>query len=273
MPENLQTPSSPDHATFQPLAVNSLTTGYKTRNNLKRVSCNLSARVPPGRLTCLLGPNGAGKSTLLKTMAGFLNPLAGTVLVGETPLQEIPPGKLAATVGVVLTDRPDLPNTTVGQLAALGRSPHTGFWGRLSHVDSQAVGKALELAGISHLAERPLNSLSDGERQKAMIAKVLAQDTPIVLLDEPTAFLDYPSKIEIMRILRSLARGWGKTVFLSTHDLEIALQVADNLWLLDSRLGLSDGSPEELSRNGTVAKYFDRPGVVFQPSGRSFKII
>lgn len=162
---------------------------------------------------------------------------------------------------------------TVEQLVAMGRSPYTGFWGRLGNEDRRAVEEAISLVHIESLCGRPVASLSDGERQKVMIAKALAQQTPVIFLDEPTAFLDFPSKVEIMCLLRSLARIKETTVFISTHDLEIALQIADSVWLLDREYGLKTGTPRGLADDGSLGVYFDREGVRYDPATGHFRIL
>lgn len=189
-----------------------LTTGYRRHSGNRIVTGHISASLRSGELTCLLGPNGAGKSTLLKTLSGFLPPVSGSVEVCGRPLREYTDRELARLLGVVLTERPVLDNMTVTELVMLGRSPYTGFWGRGNAEDKAIVDESLELVGISRMAKRLVTTLSDGERQKAMIAKALAQATPIIFLDEPTAFLDYPSKVEMMRLLHRLAHTHDKTI-------------------------------------------------------------
>lgn len=256
-----------------PIRTLGLTTGYTSRRGGEAaVTTGLDASLPAGSLTCLLGPNGAGKSTLLKTMSGQLKPLRGDILLYGTSVSSLSRQQLALSLSLVLTERPRLNHMTVRQLTALGRSPYTGFWGRLSPSDLTAVDTAMQTAGITHLADRTVSSLSDGERQKAMVAKALAQDTPLILLDEPTAFLDYPAKIELMRLLARLARNEGKTVFLSTHDVEIALQTADNLWLLHKSLGLMTGTPDRLGRDGSIGLCFQAPGLSYDPASRRFSL-
>lgn len=181
-----------------------LLTGYQGRDGSVKVSGPLDACLNKGEMTCLLGPNGAGKSTLLKTLSGMLSPLSGSVTVDGKSLSDYSVSELAKVIGLVLTEKPAVGNMKVEQLVAMGRSPYTGFWGRLSDDDRKIVDDAVGLVGIGPLCGRPVASLSDGERQKVMIAKALAQQTPVIFLDEPTAFLDFPSKVEIMRLLRSL---------------------------------------------------------------------
>lgn len=249
-----------------------LTTGYTAGKEVKVITSGLTASLPPASMTCLLGPNGAGKSTLMRTLAGFQKPLAGSVYAGEREISRMSGKERAEMIGVVLTDKPMLENMDVASLVALGRTPYTDFWGRLSENDRQAVDEALEMVGIAELRKRDVRSLSDGERQKAMIAKALAQQTPVIFLDEPTAFLDFPSKVEIMRLLSRLAATAGKTVFVSTHDLDIAFQTADFLWLIDRRLGVTPGTVKELAAIGRVEAYFSRPGISFDRENLTFCI-
>ncbi|MBP5340300.1 MAG: ABC transporter ATP-binding protein [Prevotella sp.] len=237
--------------------------GYKSRQGVHTVAESITASICCGKLTCLLGENGVGKSTLLRTLAGFQPKLGGTIIVEGRELETYSSRELACTVGVVLTERPDVQQMRVEELVALGRSPYTGFWGRLNDKDREAITEALHLVGIERLKDRLVQTLSDGERQKVMIAKALAQQTPVIFLDEPTAFLDYPSKADMLLLLRRISREAGKTVFLSTHDLELALQAADTLWLMSRQEGLNIGSPRQLADNGTLSRFIERGGIVF----------
>ena len=241
------------------ICLNALSTGYCSKRHIKRVSEQLTGAIRSGELTCLLGSNGAGKSTLLRTLSAFLPPLAGDITLLGRPLQSYKPQELATVIGVVLTERVTLQNMTVEELVGMGRSPYTGFWGRLSAEDHAKVSEALSLVGIESFRNRMVQTLSDGERQKVMIAKALAQETPIIFLDEPTAFLDYPSKVEILHLLHRLAHESGKTVFLSTHDLELALQIADRIWLMDKGGSLHIGTPEALTLDGSLERFFSLP--------------
>lgn len=254
------------------VSAKSLSIGYRSNKGDRVVEENISFSLNSGELICLIGPNGAGKSTLMKTLSGFLPPLSGEIVIGDRDLSSFSNIEMAKTVGVVLTERVNAENMTVEELVGLGRSPYADFWGALSAADKRIVDESLKLVGISDLACRNVVSLSDGERQKAMIAKAIAQETSIIILDEPTAFLDYPSKAEIMKLLKSLAAVKEKTVFLSTHDLEIALQIADKLVLMDKTLGVEVGETAQLAANGSLNRYFDRGCVSFDPSSRRFMI-
>lgn len=223
-----------------------LAIGYTTRHSVKTVCTGITETIFSRELTCLIGENGAGKSTLLRTLSGFLPPVSGEIILLGKPLRSYGERELSTIIGVVLTEKTNLQNMTVEELVGMGRSPYTGFWGRLSGEDRRKVGESLEMVGITGLRGRMVQTLSDGERQKVMIAKALAQETPVIFLDEPTAFLDYPSKVEILRLLGRLSRDFGKTIFLSTHDLELALRVADRVWLMSKPGRLQTGSPENL---------------------------
>lgn len=254
------------------LSMDALSTGYGRGRRGRVVGRGLTGVLPPASLTALAGTNGAGKSTLLRTLAGFLPPLAGGVAWLGRAVGDYSPAELARVVAVVLTDRPDTGTLTAGEVAELGRFPYTPVSGRLSPTDRRIAREAMEEAGVAHLAAREFRSLSDGERQRVMIAKALAQQTPVVLLDEPTAFLDFPGKVAAVRLLAHLAHGCGKTVLLSTHDLELALQLADRLWLL-SACGLVEGTPQSLSADGTIARLFAVLGTEYLPSERRFRLL
>ena len=246
--------------------------GYREGGKTHLVARHLSAALQSGEMTCLLGANGVGKSTLLRTLSAFQPPLAGEVALFGKPLARYNQKELAKTIGVVLTAKPDVQNMTARELVGIGRSPYTGFWGTLSSADEAIVGGALMMVGIGRLGGRMIRTLSDGERQKVMIAKALAQQTPVIFLDEPTAFLDFPSKVEMMQLLRRLAHETGKTVFLSTHDLELALQLADRLWLMEPDNRLSIGTPAELAAEGTLSRYVERKGIVLDKASLTIHV-
>ena len=177
------------------IQIESLSTGYRSKNNVTVVAHDINATINGGELTCLLGPNGAGKSTLLRTLSAFLPPVKGDIPIMGRNLRDYSDRELAKTIGVVLTEKTDLRNMTVEDLIGLGRSPYTGFWGTLHKQDREIVDRAIEMVGIEPLRGRMIHTLSDGERQKVMIAKALAQETPVIFLDEPTAFLDFPARL------------------------------------------------------------------------------
>ena len=210
----------------------------------------LAARLRAGELTCLIGRNGTGKSTLLKTVAGLLPPLGGDIMVVDDGKES--PLLTQRDIAVVLTERINIQGMRVRDMVGLGRSPYTGFFGVLRERDNEIVTEAMKLAGLppEQYAHRLINEISDGEKQKAMIAKAIAQQTPVILLDEPTAFLDYPSKEETMLMLRSLAHEQGKAILISTHDLDVAQRTTDAAWFF------SNGAIEELSDPRSMTKIF-----------------
>lgn len=243
------------------ITLKNLVVGYPDGRHTRQLNHAANEEAHDGMLTCLIGANGAGKSTLLRTIAGFQLPLEGTVLLGGDDVRALSPRQRAERMAVVLTDRPDVMCTTVWEMVATGRAPFTGFWGRLSGKDRNIVTRSLRLVGIEWMADRTVASLSDGERQKVMIAKALAQQTSVVLLDEPTAFLDYPSRVEVMQLLLNIAHEEHKTVLLSTHDLDLALQTADRIWLFEKERG---GEEKEEKTNETdreeKIKYIEKEG-------------
>ncbi len=256
------------------IELQSLCIGYKNgKNSVNIVADNINAKIHSGELTCLLGANGVGKSTLLKTLSGFQPKISGSIFIENTEIDNITDKQLAKTLGVVLTEKPDLSNVTAKELVGMGRSPYTDFWGSISEEDNKIIEDAMNTVGIMHLEKRMIQTLSDGERQKIMIAKALSQQTPIIFLDEPTAFLDFPSKIEIMQLLRRLCRDAGKTIFLSTHDLEIALQIADTIWLMNNKKEVCIGTPKQLSENGELSRYVERKGIIFDKDTMKIKIL
>ncbi|MER7666631.1 ABC transporter ATP-binding protein [Streptomyces sp. NPDC096193] len=258
------------------LVAQGLAVGYRTRASRRgrgaeqAVLAGLDLEARAGELTVLLGPNGAGKSTLLRTLCGLLPPLDGRIRIGGIDLVQASPTSLARQLAVVLTDRVDPGLLSVRELAGLGRHPHTGFTGRLTVVDHAVVEWSLRAVGAGHLANRPAAELSDGERQRVLTARALAQEPEVVLLDEPTAFLDVPSRVALTVLLRDLARDKGLTVVVSTHDLELALRVADAVWLVDRNSHVHAGAPEDLIRSGVVAAAFDADHLAFDPASGTF---
>lgn len=254
------------------IQIKDLSIGYRSKNDTKLVASHITTTIYSGELTCLLGANGVGKSTLLRTLSAFQPQLSGEIALLSRNIQDYSDKALSTIVGVVLTDKCDIRNMSVRELVEMGRSPYTGFWGRLGKEDKRIVEEAIALVRIENLASRMVHTLSDGERQKVMIAKALAQETPVIYLDEPTAFLDFPSKVEIMQLLHHLTRTTNKTIFLSTHDLELALQIADKIWLMDKEKGISTGTPEDLALSGHLSGFFARKGILFDMETGLFRI-
>ena len=252
--------------------------GYLTKHGVRVVAEHINGAIRSGELTCLLGANGVGKSTLLRTLSAFQPKTSGEILFTEGDKQsreisDMSDKELSRKIGVVLTEKPDVRNMTVRELVSLGRSPYTGFWGTYSEEDLQIVDESISLVGIELLSKRMVHTLSDGERQKVMIAKALAQQTPVIYLDEPTAFLDYPSKVEVLQLLRLISRQAGKTIFLSTHDVELALQLADTIWLMTHETGMTIGSPMQLAQQGALGRFIEREGIVFDAETLSIRIV
>lgn len=242
---------------------NGLCIGYRNRKQTAVIHSNLNFTLRKGELTCLLGKNGAGKSTLLRTLSGTQPPLSGQLTLNGKPLNNYTEAERSKHIGIVLTDRTQTGGLTVRELVALGRQPHTGFFGKLSRKDFQLIDQAMQAVGIDHKAAHYTAELSDGERQKTMIAKVLVQECPLILLDEPTAFLDVVSRIEIMTLLHRLAATQNKAILLSTHDIEQALMLSDRLWMLTDTHGLETGTTEDLVLNGRMDTLFPNDGIHF----------
>ena len=253
------------------LELKNLTIGYTQRKQQKVVASNINISLNGGELVCLLGPNGAGKSTLMRTLCAAQQPLGGEVLLDCEKVHDLPARKLAKKLSLVLTERVQAGMLTAYEVVALGRSPHTNWAGKLTNKDHEIIQWAIEMAGANELANRVLSELSDGERQKIMVARALAQEPEVMILDEVTAFLDLPRRGEIMNLLRKLAHTTKKAILLSTHDMDLALRNADCLWLLPKGGKLQVGAPEDLVLNGAFEKAFASEGVVFNRNNGAFQ--
>lgn len=225
------------------ITLSHLSVGYKVGH---AVVSDINLALQSGKLASLIGANGVGKSTLLKTLTGFLPKLEGSLLLDGKDISEFSQRALARQISIVLTQKPDVQNLTVEEIVGLGRSPYTGFFGKLHANDQQIVDESITAVGIEKLKNRMIQTLSDGERQKVMIAKALAQQTPVIFLDEPTAFLDFSSKVETFQLLQRMAHEMGKLVLLSTHDLELAVRFSDTLLQVNGD-GLRIVSNEEVT--------------------------
>lgn len=251
-----------DSATYS-IETKGLTIGYSEKDKYVAIQSNLNLQLKKGELCCLIGPNGVGKSTLLRSISAQLNSLEGEIFLNGIPLEEYDNQQLAKNLSLVLTESVQVPNLKVKELIAMGRFPYTNFWGKLNAEDQTKVDEAIEILGLQALANRNFIELSDGEKQKALIAKALAQDTPLILLDEPTAFLDFPSKMAILAELRKIAHTKNVSIVLSTHDLELALKMADQIWLFPEQNKVETGIPEDLVLAGAITKAFSNDMLSF----------
>jgi len=272
------------------LQARNLKVGYGAGSkNPSCISGPLELEIHAGQVICLLGPNGSGKSTLLRTLSGLQPALAGQIEIGDNEwtrrdpsnIHDIQPEKrphrmhparLAKMISLVLTDPVRSNNLTAHSLVSLGRYPHSGWLGILNDDDKAIVKNALDATGTAAYADRKMHTLSDGESQKVMLARALAQDTPLMMLDEPTAHLDLPSRIQLMQMLHRLARTTRKGILVSTHELDLALQVADQVWLLQAGGRFDKGVPEDLVLNGIFEAAFDKEGIHFDKSTGSYHI-
>ncbi len=253
-----------------------LTVGYPGsgfRRTPVPVLAGLNLRAVAGRVTVLLGPNGSGKSTLLRTVAGLQRPLAGRVLLGGRSITDLDPRRRAVTVAVVLTERFD-PGLLRGQdVVALGRYPHRSPGAAGTAADLAVVAAALAAVHAQDLADQPLRRMSDGQRQRVMIARALAQEPELLLLDEPSAYLDAPAKIELLALLRRIASERGIAVLTSTHDVETAVRLGQDGWLIGPDAAVLSATVGELAGSGAIGRAFDTPAVRFEPATGQFTLL
>ncbi|MDG1573489.1 ABC transporter ATP-binding protein [Robiginitalea sp. M366] len=245
--------------------------GYPRNRPPLRLSGSIRMQLEPGSLTAIVGPNGVGKSTLLRTLAGLQPALAGAIYWQGQLLEEIPLAQRATCLSIVLTDPPASRNLTVGELVALGRHPHTNWAGRMGEADRAAVREALEQLQLTNLRKRPCHTLSDGQLQRALIARALAQQTPLMLLDEPTTHLDLHHKVNILKALGHIARERRITIAFTTHEIELALQLCDALLILKPETA-SYGPPAELIASGALQSLFPTDAVRFDTESGTFRV-
>ena len=239
-----------------------LSVGYPLGKTEKVVLSGLDLQLERASLTCLLGPNGSGKSTLIRTLTQIQKPLTGQVQLAGSDLSTYSAKQLAKKVSLVLTDRTAPGNLTAYGLVSLGRFPYTSWMGNLGPKDRDLIYQAMERTGTIPFANRHIGELSDGERQKVMIARALVQDTDLIFLDEPTAHLDLPNRIEIFHLLQTLAHESGRAILLSTHEMDMAISHADKLWLVHQG-GIRAGLPEDLILDRTLESAFQKEGLQF----------
>ena len=247
-----------------------LNIGYQHSTGETIVANELDCSLSGGELVCLLGPNGAGKSTLIRTLAGMQKPLAGDLKLSGKAMSVISKRERARAVSVVLTEAMPSGMMDAYSLVSLGRHPYSGWFGRLTDQDHERIEWSIDAVGAKPLANRQVSELSDGERQKIMVARALAQEAKLMLLDEPTAFLDLPRRVELMSILRDLAHRENLALLLSTHDLDLALRYADKVWLMTLEGNLLQGAPEALALNGQFAEVFASENLDWDASSGSF---
>lgn len=242
------------------LTTKDLTVGYKQKGSDNTILENVNVSLHSGELVCFMGPNGVGKSTLIRTITGIQKPLSGHVFIDGDLLHDIDIADLSKKLSVVLTDKINAANLTVYELIALGRYPYLRWNISFSVHDKQAIEGAIETTKIGYLANRKIYELSDGQLQKVMIARALCQDTPIMILDEPTAHLDLNNRVEVINLLRDLAKKHNKSILMATHELDLALQSADRIWLTGADQPIVNGFPEDLVLNGAIDKVFQLKG-------------
>lgn len=234
------------------LATSCLKIGYRHGGSENILFENLNLELLPGQLVCFMGPNGIGKSSLIRTLAGLQTPLNGEIVIVKKEKSEL--------ISVVLTDKISGGNMTVYDLVSFGRYPYLGWNINLTYKDEEIIQRAINHVHIESLSATPLHQLSDGQMQMAMIARAIAQDTPIILLDEPTAHLDLNNRVEIMRLLRKLAKSTNKAILVATHELDLALQTADWIWLTTRNKNILSGMPEDLVLDGSFDSIFQFKG-------------
>jgi iron complex transport system ATP-binding protein len=254
------------------LALDALEPGYVVDGRRTPVCPAVTERLDAGELVCLIGPNGAGKSTLMRTIAGLQPPVGGSVRLDGLDVHRMAPVARARHLAVVLTEAVQVPLLSAYDLVAYGRVPFTGWNGRLAPGDHRKIEQVLAAVGAGDLAVRQVSELSDGERQRVAVARALAQEPSVMILDEITGFLDLPRRIDTMRLLRDVAHDTGCAVLLSTHDLDLALRTADRIWLMTRGGPLRGALPETLVLDGAFQAAFALEGVAFDDKSGSFRI-
>ncbi len=253
------------------LQLKKLGTGYGANKKPVLIGKGMEALMTEGSFTAILGPNGSGKSTLLKTILGHLTPLAGEVCWRGTSIQRMSVKQIARYMAAVLTDKIDDRYLTAYDVVSTGRYPYGSFTGKLNLSDRDIISAAMEATQVTQFGKRAFYTLSDGEKQKTMIARAIAQQTPLICLDEPTAFIDSPGKVAIMQLLKKLVVEKHISILMTTHDSELALQFADELWLVGKDHTLETGTPKDLIANGHINRLFDQQGVKFNPATLRFE--
>ena len=255
------------------LQTRNLTIGYRSKGNVLELAKDINVEVRNGELVCLIGPNGCGKSTLMRTIAGLQKPLRGEASIAQVDVNQIKPHQYAKLLSLVLTDKVSVGAMTVMDIVSIGRYPYTNYFAKLQAEDHDMIDRSLESVHLAAYKHQFFNELSDGEKQRVLIAKALAQDTPLIMLDEPTAHLDLPNRVEIINLLKKLTKETNKAILLSTHELDLALQTADTIWLMDRGEGLRTGVPEDLVLSGVFEQVFKSKSFRFDKHSGSFKVL
>lgn len=247
------------------MQIEKLSIGYKNKGLKKILLDNLNLSIPSSTFIALIGKNGSGKSTLIKTLCGNLQPLHGTVFLNNTPLFKLHHSDRAKQMAVVLTENVETPEITVYELVSLGRYPYSHWMGKLETNDEIIIRESIEKLGLNGFEDRKFMSLSDGEAQRALIARALCQKAKLIILDEPTSHLDVHNRFHIIQLLKEIAHTENVSILYSTHEIEMALQTADLFWLIDQNNQLKEGSPEDLVLNGSIEKAFNVDSISFNP--------
>jgi iron complex transport system ATP-binding protein len=254
------------------LELKELGIGYKISRKTHILHDRLNLSLHRGDLVCMIGPNGSGKSTLIRTIGGLQPSINGIVSINGNELQNLSISERSKLLSIVLTEKTAVENISVGEIVALGRYAQTNWLGSLNDQDLQIIRSSLSMVGLNNFEDRYYGTLSDGEKQRTFIAKALASNAPLMLLDEPTAHLDIPNRVEIMTLLRELTRSKQQSILVSTHDLDLALQLADEIWLLEKDKIILCTTPEEAISTGIINDCFGNRSVEFHPDFGRFVI-
>lgn len=255
------------------LQTKNLAIGFLSGKNARTILDNINIALKPGELVCFMGPNGVGKSTLLRTISGVQPPLKGEVLINNIQIEKLSLIEKAKLISIVLTERTTNANFSVKELITLGRYPYTDWNGKLNKEDLLKIEEAIALTKTEDLVYQKLHTLSDGQLQKAMIARAFAQDSDIMILDEPTAHLDLNNRLEIMHLLVKMAHSTNKSILVATHELDLAVQTSDRLWLAAFNSPILSGTPEDLILNGAVENTFSNQNIKFNLLSGRFELV
>ncbi|WP_395046400.1 ABC transporter ATP-binding protein [Flavobacterium sp.] len=251
------------------LSTSNLSIGYKTKNTAITITQNLNLNFQEGKLITLIGANGIGKSTLLRTLTGIQKPISGDVLLNNKSIESYDNQTLAQNLSVVLTEKLPPSNLTVYELVALGRQPYTNWIGKLSAIDIQKITEAIQLTNITHLSDKKHFEISDGQLQKVLVARALAQDTPLIILDEPTTHLDLLHKVSLFKLLKKLSKETGKCILFSTHDIDLAIQLSDEMVIMTNEIVIQD-EPCNLITKGAFNTLFKDDNIIFDDQKGKF---